>query len=1020
QSGRQLNLSLLFGNVSRQPGLANSYLASSSRGGAYGNAVKPDIAAPGANITSSFSGSGSGAGFFTGTSMSAPIVAGVLALLRQKYPNDTPGQLKARLYSTGKDVYSGANNGQPKHGTSSVGAGTVNAGDAVATRQYSELTATNIYGEVREANTLVGVPVRARFTNNSNSAQTYAVTYDRASDIPGLDLSFPSTVTVPANSGVDFQVIWSLNPANMKHTRDATVSATQSNNPRHWLSEETGSLLFTIPGSDQTIRLSTYFAARPASNMRTTQTSLNLSGQTGTIALGLTGQQVRTGDNFPTDEISIASTVELQGIDPNDSLTPPSLDFLDIQHIGVRSNFPTAGGIANTRLLFGVTTYGDWNSPNQFTANVFIDTNRDGASDYQLFNTSIPNAQGGPSDVFVTRLRNIATGAITTQFFLNSFSAAQFNTVPFNTNVMVLPVDVSALGLTGTDGKFNYEVKTSIGNVVVDSSGPFSYDALKPGLWFGGNTLIYFDLNNSTIATNYNLNDFRAANSEGALIIHHHNTRGNRAQVLPANLGREGDVAPRPSGNGSNTIADWTQIGRFVAGLDNVNLGNEFQRADVAPRTTSGNGVLAISDWVQAGRYAAGLDQPQNTGGPVTPTSAPPQSSAVETAALPEFGAGQARTLRALNANFTPGQANTLNIELQAQGGENALGFSLNYDPAVLTFVSADVGGGATGATLLTNTSQTANGRAGIALALPAGQGLGAGARRIVNARFNVAAGASAAMTQVSFGDQPVRRELADVNTNELTASYANAVITIGRTVASVSAASFSGTGLAAESIASAFGSLLATRVEVASSQPLPTNMAGTTVRVKDSSGMVRLSPLFFISPAQINYQIAPGTAPGPSLVTVTSGDGAVSMGNVNITMVAPGLFAANADGQGVAAAVVLRVRVDGSQRFEPVAAFDPARNQFVTAPIDLGPASDQVFLVLFGTGWRFRSSLAAVVASIGGINSDALFAGALAGFVGLDQLNLRLSRALIGRGEVDVSLRADGQVSNTVRIHIR
>ncbi|HEX8998786.1 MAG TPA: hypothetical protein VGB07_02730, partial [Blastocatellia bacterium] len=93
-------------------------------------------------------------------------------------------------------------------------------------------------------------------------------------------------------------------------------------------------------------------------------------------------------------------------------------------------------------------------------------------------------------------------------------------------------------------------------------------------------------------------------------------------------------------------------------------------------------------------------------------------------------------------------------------------------------------------------------------------------------------------------------------------------------------------------------------------------------------------------------------------------------------------------------------------------------------APIDLGPdlgtATDQVFLVLYGTGLRFRSALSAVSVSIGGINTEVLFAGAAPGFAGLDQINVRVPRSLAGRGEVDVTLAADGHTANKVRINIR
>jgi sugar lactone lactonase YvrE len=67
-----------------------------------------------------------------------------------------------------------------------------------------------------------------------------------------------------------------------------------------------------------------------------------------------------------------------------------------------------------------------------------------------------------------------------------------------------------------------------------------------------------------------------------------------------------GDVSPRPNGNERVNIADWVQEGRFVAGLDIVSNGSEFQRADCAPRATQGDGQITVADWVQVGRYAWG------------------------------------------------------------------------------------------------------------------------------------------------------------------------------------------------------------------------------------------------------------------------------------------------------------------------------------------------------------------------------------------------------------------------------
>ncbi|MGH9937195.1 MAG: hypothetical protein ACREAM_13165, partial [Blastocatellia bacterium] len=234
--------------------------------------------------------------------------------------------------------------------------------------------------------------------------------------------------------------------------------------------------------------------------------------------------------------------------------------------------------------------------------------------------------------------------------------------------------------------------------------------------------------------------------------------------------------------------------------------------------------------------------------------------------------------------------------------------------------------------------------------------------------------------------------------------------------LACVSAASYAADQpLASESIVAAFGNELAGATAVATTQPLPTQLAGVQVSVLDSQGAQRFAPLFFVSPSQINFQIPPGTATGAAQVTALRNGVGVAGGAPQIGMVAPGLFAANADGQGVPAAVALRVKANGAQSYEPIAQFNGSR--FMPAPIDLGPAGEQVFLVLYGTGLRFKHT---VTASVGGMDANVLFAGAVAGFAGLDQINLALPRALAGRGEMDVLLRVNGVAANPARVSVR
>lgn len=238
-------------------------------------------------------------------------------------------------------------------------------------------------------------------------------------------------------------------------------------------------------------------------------------------------------------------------------------------------------------------------------------------------------------------------------------------------------------------------------------------------------------------------------------------------------------------------------------------------------------------------------------------------------------------------------------------------------------------------------------------------------------------------------------------------------------TATTVSAASYIRSALAADGIVSAFGSALATQTEVVKSLPLPTQLAGTTVRLTDATGAEHLAPLFYVSPLQINYLLPAAVAPGAVTVRITNGSGATSFGLETVRRVAPAFFTANANGRGAPAGQAVRVR-NGAQTELPLAQLDNASGQRIPAEIDMGPTGDLIVLVLYGTGVRRRSNLSNVRVTVGGIELPVDYAGETRDFVGLDQVNVQLPRTLIGRGEVDVIGTFDGQTTNTMRIRIK
>jgi uncharacterized protein (TIGR03437 family) len=496
-------------------------------------------------------------------------------------------------------------------------------------------------------------------------------------------------------------------------------------------------------------------------------------------------------------------------------------------------------------------------------------------------------------------------------------------------------------------------------------------------------------------------------------------------------------LTPTKTGDANGiTSFDAAQIAQHVVGIITLNSCQQ------AAADTSGNGEITSFDAAFIAQYVVGITNPDNRTGTwkfVPPSRAYTSLNGNQTAQnfdavlvgelTGNWMAGGGNVLLAGQSlldkrDLSPAQVAISLPQIAAATGSSvtipitagdltgrnfiSFDFDLTYDASVLQAQSSPTD--ATD-TLARNLTITANATPGRLRVSAFGAQAMSGAGTLLKLKFNVtgASGTGTALTwqQFIFNETP--------QTN-----LVNGRVNAAPAVASVSAASFLGGSLASESIVAAFGTALATRVEVASTLPLPTTLAGTTVRVRDSAGTERLAPLFFVAPTQINLQIPPGTVAGQATITVTSGDGTVSGGGANIATVAPGFFTANASGQGVAAATVLRVRADGTQVFEPVARFDAAQNRFVAAPIDLGPESEQVFLILFGTGFRQRSSLSATTLSIGGVSVEVLYAGAQGDFVGLDQVNARLPRSLIGRGEVDVAVRVEDKAANQVKINIK
>jgi uncharacterized protein (TIGR03437 family) len=229
-----------------------------------------------------------------------------------------------------------------------------------------------------------------------------------------------------------------------------------------------------------------------------------------------------------------------------------------------------------------------------------------------------------------------------------------------------------------------------------------------------------------------------------------------------------------------------------------------------------------------------------------------------------------------------------------------------------------------------------------------------------------------------------------------------------------LSAASPSVTALAQGGLAFAMGQNLAPEgYEILG--PSPTTYDGVAVNIKDSTGAITSAPLIFVSPGQITFQVPSTVAAGIASVTITAPGSTQTASNVVIAPVAPALFTVN--GNALVAGYAIRVSSAGTQTVEPAYAVN-AQGSFSAAPLNMGAATDKVYLAIYATGVQ-AAGMANVTVTVNGVSTPVLYAGS-AGFSGVDQINVQLPASLAGSGTVALQVTASGLAANTVQIAIQ
>ena len=233
-----------------------------------------------------------------------------------------------------------------------------------------------------------------------------------------------------------------------------------------------------------------------------------------------------------------------------------------------------------------------------------------------------------------------------------------------------------------------------------------------------------------------------------------------------------------------------------------------------------------------------------------------------------------------------------------------------------------------------------------------------------------------------------------------------------------VNGASFRGVFPAAGSIASLFGSNLASSPAFADTLPLPAALNGVTVRLNDIS-----APLLYVSPGQINFQI-PWELSGQAeaSLTVTTAGGTSRPITIYPAAFAPGIF--SVDSRGTGQGVVLTANTwelaAPSGSIPGSAARPAARGEIITIfCTGLGDVTNRPPSGREASADPLSETTAVAAATVGGMPASVSFAGLAPSFVGLYQVNIRIPESAPAGDAVPLALTIGGVSSNAVTIAV-
>lgn len=421
--------------------------------------VKPNISAPGVWIQSANIGSSPLGATLSGTSMSAPHISGIAALLKEMAPELQLFELKSLLLNNA--IYDTL----LKKGDTTFSAGPTISGTGrldfannlnleVVAHDADNPNEVGLAFDLAEITEDTKITKWLRIKNITNQPKQFhiqTVPYVEPNGVSITPMEF-ELGPISENQYIDIPITINAVYSQITNFRDPSIYVRSSELKRAWVSEYYGKIFIQDINNEIFLSVPFYAQVKPASKLEITPKKVNIL-ESNPSNLQLSGIHLDTGTNYPIDLLSFYGIFEVVDMSEKILNLPDYLSCGDINFVGVADDYDylsEGASLEASNIYFLISTYSPWATPNQIKFKIYVDTDDDQDTNFVISNTYTYESQPPPpsSDVFVSMLENTLTLERKILYPLYGYSAHEYDMNVFRNNTIIIPIKASDIGLS--------------------------------------------------------------------------------------------------------------------------------------------------------------------------------------------------------------------------------------------------------------------------------------------------------------------------------------------------------------------------------------------------------------------------------------------------------------------------------------------------------------------------------------------------------------------------------------------